>query len=78
MKTPPRPSASVAAFLAELSQRDETLAAWARRKKLSINVVYQVAAGRAVGARGNARQVLKAMGVVPPTMHPQADMREAA
>jgi len=57
-----------------------TLAQWARQKKLPMSVVYQVAAGRSVGARGAARQVMKAMGVPVPVMHAQAatSAREAA
>ena len=71
------PHSSVHAFLYSLSQSDRTLADWAREHDLPLTTVYQVCNGRLKGRHGEARRVLRAMGVTLPPMHERA-AKEAA
>lgn len=57
---------TVVTFLAELEQQDKTLTEWARERKLPMNAVYRVAAQKSMGRWGQARKVLRAMGITPP------------
>lgn len=54
-------------FLTELADKDLTIKAWARQQGLSFNAVYMVIHGRSCGMRGEARKVVRAMGLpIPP------------
>lgn len=57
---------TVITFLAELRQQDKTLSAWALEQKLPLQAVYRVVKQRSLGRWGDARKVLRAMGVEPP------------
>lgn len=60
---------SVEDFLSELEKENITLAEWSRRNNLDMQAVYTVCNGRALGRRGNTRQVMAAMGLPLPPMH---------
>jgi gp16 family phage-associated protein len=60
------PHSSVASFLESLSNADKTLADWARENGLDLTTAYQVSNGRLKGRHGEARRVMRAMGVKPP------------
>lgn len=66
------PHSSVHAFLSSLSKSDRTLADWAREHNVPLTTAYQVANGRLKGRHGEARRVLRAMGVALPPMHERA------
>lgn len=53
-------------FLTELADNDLTIKEWARQKGLSFNAVYMVVHGRSSGIRGEARKVVRAMGLPVP------------
>ncbi len=53
-------------FLNELAEKDMTLKGWASANGFSFNAVYMVLHGRTKGTRGEARRVLRAMGLALP------------
>lgn len=55
-------------FIAELGEKNKTLADWARSHGFDIQATYAVLRGRAVGRRGQAREIYIAMGLTPPPM----------
>lgn len=55
-------------FLKGLESQNKTLASWARDHGFSVGEVYSLSRGRTMGRRGQAREILKAMGVEPPPM----------
>ncbi len=65
MPTPPT-GRTIEAFLAELADQDLTIRDWARLHQLDINTVYMAVSGRIAGTRGEARRVIRAMGLTPP------------
>ena len=54
-------------FLQELSDKDMSVADWARANGFSQWMVYQVTQGRVAGYRGKGRAIMRAMGVSVPT-----------
>ena len=56
-------------FLSHLERQNKTLSQWAKEQKFSLDVVYSVTRGKALGKRGDARRVYLAMGLQPATMY---------
>lgn len=56
-------------FLTELDKSNLTVAAWARANQRDLCMTYSVIRGVAKGRRGEARQIMKAMGLPLPPMH---------
>jgi len=55
----------IAAFLADLKARGETLSDFCRKRGLDIDAAYMVAKGRTKGRFGKAHQIYVAMGLKP-------------
>jgi len=53
-------------FLSELADQDLTIKEWASRNGFGANAVYMVVHGRSSGQRGQARKVIRAMGLALP------------
>ena len=53
-------------FLAELAERDQTVRGWAIENGFRVANVYLVLQDRAMGRRGEARQIRRAMGLQVP------------
>lgn len=64
-------------FLEHLDSQDQTLAGWAKKQKMDLNVTYAVARGTAKGRRGNSRLVMRAMGLPLPSMRNQLKLQGA-
>lgn len=60
---------TVAEFLTSLEAKEMTVAQWAREKGLPARTVYSLIKGRYTGRTGQAREVLKAMGLPTPPIH---------
>lgn len=65
---PPKTARTIGHFLADLERQNQTLAAWARAHQFDVTAVYDLSRGRIHGRRGQAREILKAMGIEPPPM----------
>lgn len=65
MKRQPTP---LQRFLHRLQNENKSLAAWAKEQGFPLCDVYDISRGRTQGKRGQARQILIAMGVEPPQM----------
>lgn len=50
-------------FLTSLADKDLTIKQWAKQQGFGFNAVYMVVHGRSSGQRGEARKVLRAMGL---------------
>ena len=55
-------------FLKGLEDQNKTLASWAREQGFALGEVYALTRGRTQGRRGQAREILIAMGITPPPM----------
>ena len=55
-------------FLRELDESDTTLTDWSRKGGFSHAVVASVVCGSCLGTRGQGREVMLAMGLMPPTV----------
>lgn len=83
MKPTPKPQSktgtkTVEQFLAELAERDMSIADWCRQHKQPKNTVYALCGKRFNGTRGEARRVARAMGLALPPMHQQQEGAGAA
>ena len=54
-------------FLKELEDRNLSVAQWCREHRASTNTVWAIAAGRVLGRSGEARRVMKLMGLEVPS-----------
>jgi gp16 family phage-associated protein len=55
-------------FFRTLSDSDMTVAEWARKNSFSRHLVYAVCHGHLAGARGQARQIARAIGLEVPVL----------
>lgn len=65
-------------FLKELAESNTTVADWAREQGFRLDSVYAVTRRRAAGTRGEAREILKRMGVALPPMFKQRNTERQA
>lgn len=65
-------------FLRGLEGQNKTLASWAREHGFDVGEVYSLSRGRTKGRRGQAREILKAMGIEPPPMFRAEAARQKA
>lgn len=64
---------TVEEFMQALDRQNKPISQWAKEKELSLDAVYSVTRGKALGKRGQARKVYIAMGVKPAAMFASGD-----
>lgn len=65
-------------FLRELQESDKTLAQWCREQRFSASLASRVLRGETLGRWGEARRIVRAMGLPLPDMRKVASKDETA